>query len=44
MRESEVRITGFGPGEEKEVGYAERTAHGCVVAELVRAPFLRAGF
>lgn len=38
--ETEVRVPSFRAREEEEVGYAEGTAHGGVVAELVGSPFL----
>ena len=39
-RHAEVCVTSFGAREEEEVGYAERTAHGSVVAEFVASAFL----
>ena len=38
--ESHVCILGFRAGEEEEMGYTERAAHGGVVFEFVGASFL----
>ena len=39
-RHAEVCVASFGAREEEEVGYAEGTTHGGVVAEFVASAFL----
>lgn len=39
-RKAKVCVTGFGSGEEEEVGDAQRAGHGGVVAEFIGAAFL----